>query len=519
MKLPTPHQLGLPEHYSGWRPVQEQMVNVIVSDTRRVSMICGPTGSGKTLAIMGGAILSGKPTCIVTDNKGLQDQAVDEFGACGLVDLRGRSNYQCGMRPDWSCEEGAAARCPYKGTMVCPNSQAEMRAATSSLVITNYAKWTSAKKFGTGMNHFQQVIFDEGHQAPAALEAAMQVVINQKEVESSLGLDFLTGADSDDMREWKKWAVAARAVAESEMLRAAKRLKDSEIKASHIRHYLHMRNLNRRLGVLSTCNPTDWVADTQEKGYQFDPISAGRYGEMAMLMNIPRIIIISATLRPKTAFMLGIPQRDFSFVEYDSEFDPKRCPTYWIPTLQVNHRVTDMSPVWNRLDQILSRRRDRKGIIHTVSYDRRDEIVANSRFRGSMLFNKRGEPITEALDSYLQAGPGALMVSPSVGMGYDFPMKQCEFQFITKVPFPDGRSKILKARKEVDKEYSMYYTMQKLVQALGRGMRSKADRCENFIVDDSIEWFRRQYSHLAPRSFHLFFKRVEVLPQPPEALR
>ncbi|MGH7184516.1 MAG: helicase C-terminal domain-containing protein [Nitrospiraceae bacterium] len=506
----------MPAKFDRWRPTQEEIIRVMITDQKRVSAICGATGSGKTAAYVAGAILSGKPTCIVTDNRGLQDQVLEDFSSCGLVDIRGRSNYDCGLRPDYTCEDGYAARCPYRGTVMCPASQAEMRAAISPLVSTNYAKWTSARKFGTGMTHFQQVIFDEGHQAPGALESAMQVLISHREIEDNLGLDLLS--DEASMVDWKIWAVTARKLAEEEMIEAAKKLK-GDVKPSWVRHYLHMKNLSRRLSVLSTSSPKDWIVDTHDKGFQFDPIRAGRYGEAALLLRIPRIIIISATLRPKTMFMLGLGQQDFSFTEFDSEFDPKRCPTYWIPTLQINHRVKDLTPLWNRLDQIMSRRRDRKGIIHTVSYARRDELMGRSRFSDSMIVNPQGEPSTETVAAFKRSPPGTTLVSPSVGMGYDFPGLECEWQFICKVPFPDGRSKIQEARRAEDKEYGAYYAMQKLVQALGRGMRSAGDRCENFIVDDNISWFRRNYGHLAPKSFHMFFQISDVVPPPPEKLK
>ena len=40
---------------------------------------------------------------------------------------------------------------------------------------------------------------------------------------------------------------------------------------------------------------------------------------------------------------------------------------------------------------------------------------------------------------------GTVLVSPSVSTGYDFPGRECEWQFICKVPFPDGRAKIQQA--------------------------------------------------------------------------
>lgn len=516
MKIPSPGELGLT--ISSWRSGQEEGIVQILEGTKRADAICAPTGFGKSDMVVAAAILSKKPTCIVTSTRGLQDQYLKNHARVGLVDIRGRSNYPCDMKPDSSCEEGYAARCPYKGTIACPSSQAEMRAASSSLVVTNYDKWCSSRRFGQGMAHFQQVIFDEGHDAPEALARAMQVILNNKEITENLKLDFPPANEALEFINWKKWASEAKAVAEVAMLAAQARIAGlADPKTSWVRHFTHMRNLTRRLATIATASAKDWIVDEREGGYQFDPIRPGKYAEAALLLRVPRIVFVSATLRPKTMYMCGIGKDNFTFKEFDSDFDPKRCPIYYVPTMRVDARNPDNSMLWMRLDQIASKRRDRKGIVHTVSYTRRDEIKSTSRFADSMFINPKGEAPTEMIEDFRNGPPGSILVSPSVGTGYDFPKKDCEWQFMCKIPFQPP-SKIVKAREADDREYRSYQAMQKMVQAFGRGMRSKDDSCENFIGDEHMSWFLPRYGHLAPASFHGFYKTVNILPQPPERL-
>lgn len=132
-----------------------------------------------------------------------------------------------------------------------------------------------------------------------------------------------------------------------------------------------------------------------------------------------------------------------------------------------------------------------------------------------MLVNAKGDPASWMVEDFKQRQAGAILVSPSVGEGYDFPGDQCRWQFVCKIPFPDGRNRIIRARSEDDKEYGAFMAINKLVQIFGRIMRSKQDWGENFIGDDHLEWFLPRYGHLAPKSFHMFYKRVSVLPQPP----
>lgn len=518
MKIPTPQEIGLSDKFEKWRPNQEAMIDLMVNDTKRGTEICAPTGSGKSPAYMAAAILSRKPTCIVTQNRGLQDQLMEDFACNGLVDLRGASNYQCEMREDYTCEEGHAARCPYKGSVGCPRSAAEFAAATSPLVVTNYDKWIASKRYGTGMSHFEQVIFDEGHHAPDALSKAMQVVLHHREIEETLGIPFVPHHEAEDLAKWKEWAKETRVVAENEMHAARERMSGvSDPKPSWIRHFMHMKHLTRRLAIIATARPSDWVVDEIQGGYQFDPIRPGRYAESTLLLRIPRVFVISATIRPKTMFMIGMGKDSFSFKEFDSDFNPQQCPIYYIPTMRVDSKTDDYRMLWLRHDQIAGMRQDRKGIVHTISYARRDDIMACSRFAPQMLINEKGIPPTKMIEEFRLAGPGTELVSPTVGTGYDFPGKDCEWQFVCKVPFLPP-SKVKAARQAADHEYEPYIVMQSLVQMFGRGARSKKDWCENFIGDDHFKWFYSKFSHLAPKSFHGFYKELRSLPAPPRAM-
>jgi Rad3-related DNA helicase len=519
MKIPKPVDCGLPAKFTSWRANQEEAISVMITSKNRFTALSAPTGFGKSPAYVAHALLTGTPTCIVTNSKGLQSQLMADYKSVGMVDIRGKANYQCGLRDDYTCQEGHATRCPYKGTVQCPASQAEMRAASSRLVVTNYDKWiTSARgREGNWMAHLSQVVFDEGHDAPDAVANAMQFTITSDDIEKTLKTYYPRTTDLFSC--WKIWAENARIIALNVLQEWEQRILDElSPKPSWIRQYMHVKRLFQRLNTIATGRVTNWVVEETPDGFQFDPIRISPYAEGVLFLRRPRVIVVSATLRPKTMAMLGLRKDLYDFNEFPSDFDRNRCPIYWIPTMRVDSRAEDLSPLWIKLDQIMSRRMDRKGIIHTVSYARQQDVVRVSRHRGHMMVNVAGEVVTHVIDRFKMAAPGTVLVSPSVSTGYDFPGKDCEWQFIAKIPFQDGRSKINKARQADDKEYGPYNAMQTMVQTFGRGMRSKTDRCENFICDNHLEWFVPRYAHLAPKSFHSHFRRVEVVPQPPAAL-
>jgi Rad3-related DNA helicase len=248
-------------------------------------------------------------------------------------------------------------------------------------------------------------------------------------------------------------------------------------------------------------------------GYIFDPIRPGRYAEAYLFLQVPKVIMESATIRPKTAHMCHVSNENMTFHEFPSDFDPNRTPIYYIPTMRVDSKAEDLGMLWAVVDRVLAKRRDRKGVIHSTSYTRQEEIRDRSRFKESMILNTRGEPVANAMEEFFAAGPGSVFVSPSVCEGYDFKQDKARFQFMCKIPFQPP-SKIVKAREADDKEYRSYMAMQALVQSFGRGMREHSDWCENFIADMHMDWFYPKYKHLAPKSFTSFIRPVNILPPP-----
>jgi hypothetical protein len=71
-EIPSPGELGL--NIPSWRSGQEEMIHVTVTSEKRVVTVCAPTGFGKSDAVIASSLISGEPTCIVTDSRGLQDQ-------------------------------------------------------------------------------------------------------------------------------------------------------------------------------------------------------------------------------------------------------------------------------------------------------------------------------------------------------------------------------------------------------------------------------------------------------------
>jgi len=206
-------------------------------------------------------------------------------------------------------------------------------------------------------------------------------------------------------------------------------------------------------------------------------------------------------------------------MEFKSSFPIERRPVIAIetfPSVRVNARMHDTTKVmWmRRIDRLIEARRDRKGLIHTVSYARMKELYQFSDHKDLMIVHESGET-AYALQALKDHDGPIILVSPSMETGIDLPYGDCRYQIIGKVPIPDTRGKIMQIRTQLDPDYAFYLAAQKLVQATGRPMRAADDWAETFIVDDTFgDWFLNRSKKFMPQWFKDAIEFTDVLPAP-----
>lgn len=562
---PSPPEFGAPDKFPVWRDGQDTLFWDILDSKKRFSVHNAPTGSGKSLAYMTAAIAAGKRVAFLTASKGLQDQVTADFEHSGLFDMRGLQNYTCkalaegGHLEDmwvkrWgrpTCDVGpctAGLRCDLKDNG-CDYFDAYRLACLRNLVSTNYAYWVAIHKYGQGLGKFDMLILDEAHQADSALSAALSIEFTQKDFKELKSAPPKATAPLQNWRMWGRvqlariqgkldfYAQGSKIGQRTESPGHVMLVRDTDLPdASELKFW---KKLSGKCQTLSD-STDDWIieTDTFSGNIRIAPAWVRTYAESCLFLGIPRVVLLSATVRPKITSLLGIPEDNYEFLEYPSTFPVERRPIYWIPTIALNYRSTpeDLRTWIVRIDQILARRLDRKGIIHTVSFPRQQYLKTYSRFRDIMYANTPTNT-KDVVQSFRNAEAPAILVSPSVGMGFDFPFKKARFQIISKIPFRDARGAILRIQAEEDPNYLNYLTAQDLDQIYGRPMRSSDDFAETIIVDDNIEWFVKRYAGYVydeyagrfnmkakkdvrytflSKYFVEAFKRVSGVPDPPK---
>jgi Rad3-related DNA helicase len=236
---------------------------------------------------------------------------------------------------------------------------------------------------------------------------------------------------------------------------------------------------------------------------------AAPYAAPVLFNHAGKVLLISATVTHHTMSLLGLEPGQYEYLEMPSQFPPAASPVYYIPTVAMHQGMSyaDEMAMYSRIDEIVTAMGPRKGIIHTVSYARAEQIASSCRTRGAMILHERGGAGVQAGIEMFRAGSGpSVLVSPALTMGFDFAGEACEYQILVKLPFPDSSNHITRARtaadlqrpntdqgrerKRLGTDYLDYAVSQVLIQACGRGMRSAEDRCMTFILDDNWRWWR-----------------------------
>ena len=96
------------------------------------------------------------------------------------------------------------------------------------------------------------------------------------------------------------------------------------------------------------------------------------------------------------------------------------------------------------------------------------------------------EDLDAAITEFKRRDPPAVLVSPSIVRGVDLPGDDCRLVILGKVPWPDSRDPVAKARKKRDPQWLDYEAMKAFQQAAGRAVRFLGDWAEVVVVDDDV---------------------------------
>lgn len=515
----TPASIGLPTKFSTWRKGQQKAVEQVLFSKERFPILNSPTGGGKSCSSMAIAMLEeDEQIAYLTATKALQDQVLEDFQSTGLTDIRGRANYICNIDERKTAADAictAGAWCPRIREGGCDYYDQRKDAAAARLVLSNYAFWLHDEE-SASLGKRSILILDEAHQAVSQIEKFAAVEMMQHE----LGLFQISKPEKDGQERWRLNALTRLEMwIERNKPQPGQRVDRDQVKILKL-----AKDLQRKFVKLCRLSEQEWLFSAIGRTkWRWDLLDPGALAEPLLFRGAKKIVLVSATVNKKTLSLLGVnPDKSGRVIEQSSTFPVRRRPVYYWPVARVGYTMDEQSKkYWRRaIDQIIDGRLDRKGIIHSVSYGRAVEIVRESKHAQSGIFilHTREKGLEACLQEFRGRKGAAVLVSPAVTEGLDFPMQQAEYQIIAKMPFPDMSDPLTKVRKKRDKDYIPYQVLQHVVQMTGRIVRSMEDQGETWVIDDHFGWLRSGYYHYLPRWFETAIKTLPKREPPPKAL-
>jgi Rad3-related DNA helicase len=137
------------------------------------------------------------------------------------------------------------------------------------------------------------------------------------------------------------------------------------------------------------------------------------------------------------------------------------------------------------VDGLIDAYEGQKGIVHTANYRIAQHILRHSSNR-DILIGHRPDNRMVAIRHFKSRKGSAVIVSPSLVRGEDFPGFHCRWQAIVKAPYPNIMDPQVKARMDMEPAWLDRVTMRSIIQAYGRGMRSEDDSCDTHGYDANI---------------------------------
>jgi Rad3-related DNA helicase len=439
---------------------------------------------------------------VLTITKTLQDQYTELFDEC--EDLKGKSNYQCNVDPNFSVE---TAPCVHLKSLkndcwkkdICPYYTQRNRAITTNLAALNYSMFFSLPDV---VRRRKYIVCDEASELEDVLVKQFTCDINTKVLGAS-GIKI--PQFNDDHGKIPGWLnnVSSQMTEKIEDFKDELKSKPPKTREGSIKLKLvYLSNLQQRLRtVIETWGDCEYLFDVEKDNIKFYPLKVDKLANY-LFENGDKIILLSATIIDHKNFTKNLGIKDYGYVEVGSTFDPKNGPIFCSTRVKLNRFSLQKSlpVVADMIQQICDSHKGQKGIIHTHTNEITLYLKSKLRY-GRYIFREPGVNNEQILEQHLSSDDDSVIVSPSMTFGVDLKDDLARFQIIVKAPYPPLLNQRVKKLTEMDQKWYTNKMLSQLIQACGRGVRSKDDKCVTYIIDGKISDEILQNKSILPKYF------------------
>jgi Rad3-related DNA helicase len=104
-----------------------------------------------------------------------------------------------------------------------------------------------------------------------------------------------------------------------------------------------------------------------------------------------------------------------------------------------------------------------------------------------------------------------IILGPTLTQGIDLPGDLIRFIIISKVPFANLGDELVQKKMKIFPKWYESQASTEIIQGIGRGVRSKNDYCETFILDSNFNFLYLNTHTQYPKEIKERFKRFKTL--------
>ncbi len=224
-------------------------------------------------------------------------------------------------------------------------------------------------------------------------------------------------------------------------------------------------------------------------------------------------LFMSGTILDPATFCrgLGLDHTVGEFFTYDSPFPVENRPI-WAGDLDMTFNKRD--EVWpvmvKQVEALMESHPNQKGLLLCPSNAMLDYIEKGLNYKQrSRLIRAAGEDRTAEYQRHMQGSAPSVLAASGYWEGADLKGSASEFQIIPSVPRPIWQGQI-KARAMKERAWYAWITWAKMLQGLGRSVRSETDKAVTYVLDRDFKKELLKKNSLIPKWVASSVKIVEV---------
>ena len=200
---------------------------------------------------------------------------------------------------------------------------------------------------------------------------------------------------------------------------------------------------------------------------------------------------------------LQLDPTETTFVQLPTVFPAENKSIKFVGVGYMNYEFMNSSTAMTRINKHVNRimsDQPERGLIMTPSFKLARDIADGIKDRKVFLHSSGGD-IKKIIEQFKRT-KGAVLISPSIFEGLDFKDDDSRWQIIVKAPFASLGDKRVKYIADNYPDIYKLMTLNKIIQGIGRSVRSPTDHAMTYILDGNAERLFKGYLNIWREQFN-----------------